>query len=232
MVEIIVAGIVGLSTSRVLNRCMGSLSKEERNDLGGSNRCSWKKVSSLHRLIELLSGLFYGVVIYHFGITVKGVMICALITFMGILTLLDIKYMLLPTKIIVMGACIALGVRAVGSYVDGNINFVLQGIWGGLAGYGILALVFFISMYLFKKEGMGYGDVRYLGMIGLFTSWQEVLLGLFIGLFIGSIYGMIQLKIKKNSEPFPFGPFMSLGAIISVVYGTRIMQWYMNAWIL
>lgn len=196
--------------------------------LGGKYRYCKEKVSGQYMLIGLLNGLLYGITIYRFDLTVKGVLACLLISFMIVLTFIDIKYMLLPTDIILTGVCVALVIRGIGSYIEGEMNFFLQGIWGGIIGYGIMALLFFICMYLLKREGMGYGDVRYMGMIGIFTSWQAVLLTLFIGSFIGSIYGIIQLSVRRKSETFPFGPFMSLGALVSIFYGVRFTQWYMN----
>lgn len=187
-----------------------------------------KNVDSQYIWIEIVNATLYGVSIYNFGITLQGIMMCMLISFMIGLSVMDMRYMLLPTKVIVVGSSVAMGMRLIGSILYQDTDFFLQGIVGGVVGYGILALLFFISMYLFKKEGMGYGDVRYLGMIGVFTSWQVVLLTLFIGSLIGSVYGIIQLRVRKKSEPFPFGPFMSLGALISVFYGRSLIEWYMN----
>ncbi|MEG0013931.1 MAG: A24 family peptidase [Cellulosilyticaceae bacterium] len=254
MLETIIGILVGVCVGKILNLWIYCISQEEsinyessycikcRQRLGArvlesfsryfdfkTKRRHYKKnVDSQYIWIETLNAILYGVSIYNLGITLQGIMICILISFMIVLSVVDMRYMLLPTKVIVAGSSVAMGIRLIGSMFYRDTDFLLQGIWGGVVGYGILALLFFASVYLFKKESMGYGDVRYLGMIGVFTSWQVVLLTLFIGSLIGSVYGIIQLRVRKESEPFPFGPFMSLGALISIFYGMSLIGWYMN----
>ncbi|MGL4799960.1 MAG: prepilin peptidase, partial [Cellulosilyticaceae bacterium] len=99
---------------------------------------------------------------------------------------------------------------------------------GGVIGYGVIAAVFYLSIWLMKKEGMGYGDVRYLGMIGLFTSPALVFMTVLIGSIIGSVYGGVLYFKHKESAHFPFGPFLSIGALISFFYGNQIMQAYIQ----
>lgn len=195
--------------------------------LGGKCRYCKKKVASQYIVIELINSLLYGMVIYWLGISMEGILACVLISSMLILSVIDMRYMLLPTKIIATSTALAFLIRAVVSLKTGDIHVVLEGVWGGLVGYGILLIVFYGALILTKKEGMGYGDVRYLGMIGSFTSWQLVLLIMFLAAVIGSLYGIGLLLIKKKSQAFPFGPFLSLGGLISMLWGDAMIHWYL-----
>lgn len=196
--------------------------------LGRKCRYCKTKISSQYMCIELLNAAFYGMSIWHFGFNVQGIMACILGSFMLVLTLIDIRYMLLPTSIIKTGVVIGLVGRAVGSCLQQDMSFLMEGLIGGLVGYLILAALFWGSILILKKEGMGYGDVRYMGLIGLFTSWQLVLLTLFLASVVGAVYGIIQLYVRKKSEPFPFGPFLSIGSLISLFVGNQMINWYMG----
>lgn len=75
---------------------------------------------------------------------------------------------------------------------------------------------------------MGLGDVKLLAMIGAYLGWQGSLLSLMIGAFAGSIIGIavIALRGKDIKYAIPFGPFLSLGALCSLLWGNTILYWY------
>jgi leader peptidase (prepilin peptidase)/N-methyltransferase len=82
---------------------------------------------------------------------------------------------------------------------------------------------------LFKREGLGGGDVKLLAMIGAFLGWKAVILTILLSSLIGSITGMIIMVAKGKDFKYaiPFGPFLSLGAVISFFYGEKIITWYL-----
>lgn len=185
--------------------------------------------------VVLLNGVLAGVYTYNFylfGCHIEGVLSGVFITVIFILTLIDWKYMLLPTRIIQIGSSIAIVGKSFLAYLYQDSHILLESLLGGAIGYGVIAGVFYLCLWLLKKEGMGYGDVRYLGMIGLFTSPSSVFLTLFIGSLLGSIYGYILYRRYKESRAFCFGPFLSIGACISLFYGESIIDWYMNVWLI
>jgi len=81
-----------------------------------------------------------------------------------------------------------------------------------------------LGNFLFKKESMGGGDVKLLAMIGAFIGWRLVLLTFFIAPIFGSIVGII-LKLKKGVELIPYAPYLSLGAVMSILYGNTILSY-------
>jgi leader peptidase (prepilin peptidase)/N-methyltransferase len=76
---------------------------------------------------------------------------------------------------------------------------------------------------------MGGGDVKLLAMIGAFLGWKAVILTILLSSLIGSLTGIliIILKGKDFKYAIPFGPFLSLGAVISLSYGEEIIRWYL-----
>ena len=110
---------------------------------------------------------------------------------------------------------------------DGNF---LNSLLGILLGGGSLFLIATLYQWLFKREGMGGGDVKLLAMIGAFLGWEAVLLTILLSSLIGSITGimMMVLKGKDFKYAIPFGPFLSLGAAIALFYKKEIIFWYLQ----
>ena len=196
--------------------------------LGGKCRYCGAKISKQYPVVELANGLLYGVIFYQFGFGVDAIVYSIFASVMVVLTVIDLREMILPTKVILFGGIVALVGSIIRVYMYSDFSYLWSALLGGAIGYAFLAIPFYISIYGFKKEGMGFGDVRYLAMIGLFTSVKLVILIAFIAAILGAIYGGIQLAIKKTSLPFPFGPFLSVGAITSILYGEQLLDWYFN----
>ena len=92
--------------------------------------------------------------------------------------------------------------------------------------YGVAAGYYFLT----KKEGMGGGDIKLLAMIGAFLGWKGALIALVVAACIGSIIGVtiMLLKGKDMKYAVPFGPFLSLGALCSLLYGRELLGWYLK----
>ena len=86
-----------------------------------------------------------------------------------------------------------------------------------------------LYQWLLKREGMGGGDVKLLAMIGAFLGWKMVILTIFLSSLVGSVIGIIVMIVKGKDFKYaiPFGPFLSLGAVISLFYGEPIIRWYL-----
>jgi len=81
-----------------------------------------------------------------------------------------------------------------------------------------------------KSEGMGGGDIKLLAMIGAFLGWKAVVLTILLSSLIGSIVG-ITIMIWKGKDlkyAIPFGPFLSLGAVVALFYQNEIISWYLQ----
>jgi leader peptidase (prepilin peptidase)/N-methyltransferase len=101
---------------------------------------------------------------------------------------------------------------------------------GLLVGGGIILIIGMAGSVIFKKEAMGGGDVKLAAMIGAFLGWRYTIISLFLGFFLGALIGIILIitKIKKREEAIPFGPFIALGSIITLLWGEKILLWYLG----
>ena len=121
-----------------------------------------------------------------------------------------------------------MAVGLLGSLVLPHLSF-LTSLGGLLLGGGSLFLVATIYQWLFKREGMGGGDVKLLGMIGAFLGWKAVILTILLSSLIGSFIGILVMVLKGKDFKYaiPFGPFLSLGAVLTLFYGEAMIRWYL-----
>ncbi len=113
--------------------------------------------------------------------------------------------------------------------MEGDTRLFLSRVTGAIVGAGVILLIAIIGRVIFRKEAMGVGDIKLMAMIGIYIgAWPNIPLTLIIGAFIGSIIGLILVIMhkKKMDSMIPFGPLLSIGAVISLLYGKEIWMWY------
>ena len=94
-----------------------------------------------------------------------------------------------------------------------------------LLGGGLLLIIAVVS-----RGGMGGGDIKFAAALGLCFGWQYLLLTLLLSFVIGGIGGLLLIvcKIKSRKDFIPFGPFIAMGALFSLLYGNDMIMWYIS----
>jgi leader peptidase (prepilin peptidase) / N-methyltransferase len=189
--------------------------------LKGRCRACGAAISLQYPIIELATGavflaaflLFDSPVLYQ-----RLLFACAMI----VLFVIDLEHRILPDVITLPG--IALG------FV---FSFFMAPGWrdsliGLIAGGGSLWLMGEAYFRLRGEEGMGFGDVKMLAMIGAFLGWQSMLLTLILGSLLGSLIGLGLIASKRGDMKYalPFGTFLAVGALVTSVVGDQIVTWY------
>jgi leader peptidase (prepilin peptidase) / N-methyltransferase len=142
------------------------------------------------------------------------------------LAVIDWRTRLLPRKLIlpaVVGSVVTIAASwALGGF-DGGTETVVRTLVGGAAAF----LVFFVLWFVYPR-GMGFGDVRLSGLLGLvlaYLGWSEWLVGLYGGFLLGAVIGGVLALLRVvDRKGYPFGPFMLLGALVGVVLGEPIVS--------
>jgi len=190
--------------------------------LGGRCRSCSAKISLRYPVVETLSALLALSMLYRFGLTVSFGIYYFWACVLLVITFIDIDYQIIPDRLSLGGIILGLGLVywLPLTYKDAIIGLVL--------GSGLLIAVIYGYYFLTKKQGMGGGDVKLLGMIGVFTGWQGVLFTIFMGSLIGTLFGLPWALMQKKTmkAAIPFGPFLALGALIFVLWGTQLTDWY------
>jgi leader peptidase (prepilin peptidase)/N-methyltransferase len=107
---------------------------------------------------------------------------------------------------------------------DAHVRSFLNSAFGILAGAGSMFLLGFLGELIFRKEALGGGDVKLMGMIGAFLGWKLVLLTFFLAPVFGSGIGIF-MKIRFGKEAIAYGPYLSIGALISLLYGNSLLDY-------
>ncbi len=190
-------------------------------------RCSncKKSISFRYILVELISGLIFVLFYNHYGLSLDFIMLLFFYCVILIITFIDIDYQIIPNQLLLVGAIPAV-YQIISVGVQNSITFILGGIGLGLGIFGIGQ----IGNILFKKESMGMGDVKYAALIGLLLGWQYGLVAIFLSFLFASLLILILWPTGKISfgQRIPFGPFMSLGAVVALLWGPIIIQTYLN----
>ncbi len=102
-----------------------------------------------------------------------------------------------------------------------------QSVVGLLVGGGVIYVMGILGECMFKKEAMGGGDVKLMAMIGAFLGWKAAMMTFFIAPFFGAIFGIAE-KIRTKDTAIAYGPFLVLGAIITLFWGDHIFLWVLH----
>jgi leader peptidase (prepilin peptidase)/N-methyltransferase len=193
--------------------------------LGGRCRNCRASIPYRYPLVELVNGVGYVAILWGFGwgwpTLVYGLFFSALLT----VTLIDLDHLMIPDVItlpgIVLGVVCSWWVLPVG---------LLNSLIGVIVGGGVLLAMAWISPFLFGKEGLGGGDIKLLAMVGAFLGWQLALTTLMIASILGALVGvgLLSVSAMKRGQYLPFGPFLSLGAVLSLLFGHEILMWYLG----
>lgn len=218
--------------------------------LGGKCANCKAPISWRYPAIELLTAVLFCVVYLQFGLVPYLGVALAFTAAMTALVFIDADHMILPNVITYPMFIAALIVRVIfpavfdhsfSDTVVAPISFLsgwpgwavsLAGaIFGALVGGGSLWLVGAIWKALRGVDAMGLGDVKLLLGIGALFGWRLTLLTIFIGAFTGAVGGIALLSRQKEKDlqaQIPFGIFLGIGSFISMLFGDRIIGWYLS----
>ncbi len=193
--------------------------------LKGRCRHCHSPISFQYPLVEGITALGSLLLFMKFGPSLSYLFYFLFVAALIVITVIDLYHQIIPDVISLPG----IGVGLLTSLMIPQITF-LTSLIGTLLGGGSLFLVATIYQRLFKREGMGGGDVKLLAMIGAFLGWKAVILTIFLSSLIGSITGIIMMLLKGKDFKYaiPFGPFLSVGAVVALFYQNEIITWYLQ----
>jgi leader peptidase (prepilin peptidase)/N-methyltransferase len=176
--------------------------------------------------VEALNGILYLALAMRFGLGLYTLVMAPFVTFLVVLAFIDMDHRILPNIITLPGMAAGV-VLSFGPWPPRPIDSFI----GLLAGGGFLYLVAWLYMITRKKEGMGMGDVKLLGMIGAFLGWIALPVTILSASLIGSVVGVTWARVKKQPVmefPVPFGVFLAAGALIHLFFGLELILWYLG----
>ena len=164
----------------------------------------------------------YGFLLYIRGCQLETIFMCVVTSLLLVLSIVDLKCYEIPVTINYgIGICgILMTILDWEHWLSHVIGFFVVS--------GLLVLIGKVSEIILKKEGMGGGDIKLMAVAGLFLGWKLVLLAFFLGCILGSVIHCLRMAVSKEKSMLAFGPYLSLGIFISMIWGDSLIQWYLN----
>lgn len=154
---------------------------------------------------------------------------CIFVALLIVISFIDLEFTIIPNKITYSALPVGLLLAISAAIVGKEASLLLSKVLGAVIGAGIIILIAVVGSAIFRKEAMGGGDVKLMAMIGMYLGWwPHIPITLIAASCFGSIVGisLILVRKKKMESAIPFGPFLAIGALLSLLYGGKIWAWY------
>lgn len=189
--------------------------------LGGRCRNCADRIPITYPLLELaMAAAFVGVLLKFPDDGVEIVLGAAFVTTLAAITLTDLEHRIIPNKVLIVSALVGIALVLAGD----RDSLAERAIAAGSAFGGLLLVA------LAYPRGMGMGDVKLAGLMGLYLG-RAVAPALIVGFTAGAVYGLA-LMARHGSEArkraVPFGPFLALGGLVGLFAGDEIVDWYVE----
>jgi len=196
--------------------------------LRGKCRDCGDPISARYPGVELLTGLLFLAVTLEVGLTWELPAYLYLTTIGVALAFIDLDTKRLPNVLTLPSYPIMAGLLLIPAIVDGA--------WSdyGRAMLGAVALfAFYFVLALVYPAGMGMGDVKLSGVLGMglaWLGWSEWFVGSFLAFLLGAVVGLTLMLLRRagRRSAIPFGPFMVAGALLGIIVGPAIAGWYVD----
>lgn len=193
--------------------------------LGGKCRSCKQPIGVRYTLVELLNMLLWLLCALSFADNIFYLVVCCLVcSTLVAVTFIDLEHMLIFDRFQIILA--VLGVAAI--FADPSVVW-----WGRLVGGAAGDLLFFafygVAYLIYRKEGLGFGDVILAAVCGLFLGWQRLIVMVLVASLTGSIILLILKAVRKDEaqREYPFAPFIALGTIVAMLCGDALINWYL-----
>lgn len=188
--------------------------------LRGKCRHCHQRISFVYPVVELVTGFFFAFSYIKTGLNIELVVALSLVSMLMIIFVSDIHYMLIPNRILLFFLPIFIVLRMI---------LPLDPWWDSIAG-GLIAIVLLSVIIIVSRGGMGGGDMKLFGLLGIVLGTGKVLLAFFLATLIGALFGglLLLLKIIGRKQEVPFGPYIIVGALLAYFYGNELIHWYFN----
>lgn len=190
-------------------------------------KCSECKtsISIQYPIIEIVTALISVAIAVSFGVSWHTFFALILSWILIALTVIDIHKQLLPDNLTLPLLWLGLLVNTSSLFTD-----LESAVYGAVAGYLILWLVYKTFKLITGKEGMGYGDFKLLAALGAWMGWQMLPLIILLSSVVGAVIGigMILFRGQDRNIPIPFGPYLAIAGWIAFIWGNQINQMWLQ----
>jgi leader peptidase (prepilin peptidase)/N-methyltransferase len=190
---------------------------------GRCRRCG-ARISPSYLVVEIVSGACAAFCVWRYGVSGQALWIYAFCSLLLVITFIDWYHQIIPDVLSLGGTVLGW----IGSLRFLDIGFT-QSLVGSAVGAGALLIVAFLYKLIRKVDGLGFGDVKLMAMIGAFLGWQLVFPVLFLASFFGSLYGLYLIRSGGSGRTaVAFGSFLSPAAFLVLCFGSALWRYYLH----
>jgi len=203
---------------------------------GGLCRRCGHPFSFRYAFVELLTGVLALAVYSVFGMGLTAVFIFCFVCTLIAISFIDLDLRLIPDSLSIGGWVLALfliGIQpeyfgifhASGPLTEMGWSAFMQACFCSILGYGLFWLMARAYYFLRKEEGLGGGDLKLMGLIGAVLGLQGLVTTILVGSLLGALLGLANMILRGQSKhsQIPFGPFLSMGALLSTLHLDRFL---------
>ena len=179
----------------------------------------------------------FALLYWRFGLGLELGISLVYATMLIIIFVIDLEHQLVLNKITYPGMALAFifaffwpGLGVIGSLGEGALGRAVSSLAGGALAAGALGLVVIVPLLVFHRPAMGMGDVKLGALVGLMNGFPLVIVTLFLAVVTGGLVAAILLilRIKRLGERLPFATFLAASAMVTLLWGQAIWEWYLS----
>lgn len=197
--------------------------------LKGRCRNCGERISIRYPLVELLESLLYLLVFYKFGVSILTLVFWIFFSILTVVFFIDLDHKIIPNKVVIFATLMGLvpvGLHYTIGYAYYRSGLLIEPFLSAFLPSGLMLVIALLSVIIFKKAGIGMGDVKVYIPIGLFIGWRFALLSIWLTFFMGGLFGLIWILIlrKNKNDYIPFAPFIVIATVVTVFWGDTIIN--------
>lgn len=187
--------------------------------LRGRCRSCRARIPTRIPVVEGATGLLFTFLYWKFGLGLELGISLIYASLLIVIFVIDLEHQLVLDKVTYPAMALALAF----SFFWPGLG-VISALQGGVLGLAIMALPFVLY-----RRGMGMGDIKLGALVGLMSGFPLVFVALLLAMISGGLVAAILLisGIKKRTDPIPFAPFLATSAMVTLLWGQAIWQWYL-----
>lgn len=189
-------------------------------------RCRYCQTPIPRRLlwVEIGTGAIFAFLYWYYGFSIELGVVAFYFCLFLIILVIDFEHHLILNKVIYPSVVVALALSIFLPELD-SVPSIASAAAGGAVGLGLFLLIAIVS-----RGGMGWGDVKMAALIGLVTGFPLIFVTILLAVILGGLVAwiLILLKVKSRKQSIPFGPFLSLATMATLLWGSDILNWYLS----
>ena len=185
--------------------------------LGGKCRHCKAHISVQYPIVEAANGILYVVFFLAKGITVETFLYCLAASALLALSVIDWRTQEIPLGFILF--ILTLGLVRLFTDLENWSQYVI----------GLFAVSVFLLLIdlVTKGRGIGHGDIKLMAATGLLLGWKLIIIAFIMACIIGTVVHLIRMAVKKVGRKLAFGPYLSMGICIAMIWGEQLVSWYL-----